>query len=124
MGPDNARIGHQAMKLPPVGAGGVHAQHVLPRPSRLEIDLIGHLVDRDRHIATGNRRHCSGALARTQRHRNRQGMTEYQPFPDSEHSPHDVRVLHEDELVALNGKLRNRYIMARCRDGGAAERPE
>ena len=27
---DDALIGHQAMELPPVCAGGVHAQHVLP----------------------------------------------------------------------------------------------
>jgi hypothetical protein len=27
---DDARIGHQAMELPAVGAGCVHAQHILP----------------------------------------------------------------------------------------------
>ena len=33
-------------------------------------------------------------------------MTQGQPLPDLEHPPRDMGVLHEGELVALNGKFR------------------
>ena len=103
---DDARIGHQAMELPPISAGGVHAQHVLPRSCRLAIDLIGDAANRHQHIAAGDCGHRSGALPGVQRHRYRQRSTQGQPLPDLEHTPCDMGVLHEREFVALNKKFR------------------
>jgi len=102
----DARIGHQSMELPPVSAGGVHAQHVLPRSRRLAIDLIGYAADGHRHIAACDCRHRSGTFSWMQRHRHRQRATHGQPLPDLEHPPRDVRMLHEGKFVALNGKFR------------------
>ncbi len=94
------------MELPPVGAGGVHAQHVLPRSRRLAIDLIGYAADRHRHIAAGDGGHRSRTFSGMQRHRHRQRPAQCQPLPDLEHPPRDMGVLHESEFVALNGKFR------------------
>ena len=99
---DDARIGHQAMELPPVGAGGVQAQHILPRSRRLGIDLIGHAADGHGHVSAGDRRHRSGSSTWVQRHRHRQRPAQGQPLPDFEHAPRDMGVLHEGEFVALN----------------------
>jgi hypothetical protein len=103
---DDARIGHQAMELPPVSAGGVHAQYVLPRSRRLGVDLVGHAAGGHGHVAAGDRRHRSGTFAWMQRHRHRQRSTQGQPLPDLQHAPRDMGVLHEGELIALNRKFR------------------
>jgi len=94
------------MKLPTVGAGGVHAQHVLPRSRPLAVDRVGDAADGHRHIAAGDGRHRPGTFSWMQRYRHRQRPAQCQPLPHFEHPPCDMGVLHEDEFVALDGKFR------------------
>ena len=101
---DDARIGHQAMELPPIGAGGVHAQQILARSRPFAVDLIGDAADGHGHIAAGERWHRSGSSTWVQRHRHRPAQG--QPLPDFEHAPRDMGVLHDGEFVALNREFR------------------
>ena len=53
---DDARVGHQPMKLPAVGAGGVHAQHVLPGSRRSPCAAAAPLLGRIAVPTSGVRR--------------------------------------------------------------------
>ena len=61
----DARIGHQAVELPPVSTRGVQAEQVTAAARVLVIDMIALAVRGHRYIATGHdRRRCRGTERR------------------------------------------------------------
>ena len=59
----DAFIGHQAVELAAVGAGGVHAQDVSAGAGGLVVDLVGGAGDDDRDVAALDFGNGSGAAA-------------------------------------------------------------
>jgi hypothetical protein len=100
-------------ELPPVSAGGVHAQHVLSRSRRLAVDLISHAANGHGHIAAGDRRHGSGTFSRLQRHRHRERSTEGQPLSDLEHAPRVWACCMKTSSSPSMEDSGNRYIIAK-----------
>ncbi len=131
MGCGDAGIGHQAVELAAVGAGGVQAQQVAAGAGCLGIDLVGGARGGDRDVAAGDGWGWGWrAQGRMQRYRRRGGVAEGQPFADLQHAADDVAVLEEWQLVASDGAFgdagqqgEERVMMPR-RDCGEVFRPD